>query len=279
MTFRDTAAPPVIVVEPPRGWARIGWADLWAHRELAWMLMLRNIQTRYKQAVLGGLWAILQPAFTALVLAVVFSSTFRDSIHGTPYLLFVYTGTLPWLLLSSIVGNAAVHVVDNAHILTKVYFPRLLIPLAVTGYAVLDFVVGFVILVVLMIGFGVHLGLTVLFVPLVVVAILAAAIGVGVMLSALTARYRDFRFVVQFLLQLWFFASPVIYPPSILPRSVQSLMILNPMAGLISAFRHVLLGTPLEGWPVAVAAMFSVGLLLLGLVYFRQVEHNIADVV
>lgn len=270
---------PVIVVEPPKGFVGIGWADLWAHRELAWMLMLRNIRTRYKQAVLGGLWAVLQPALTALVLAAVFSSTFRRGTQGTPYLLYVYTGTLLWMLFSSIVGNAAVHVVDNGHILTKVYFPRLLIPLAVTGYAILDFLVGMVILIALMLGFGIHPGLKILLAPLVSALALAAAIGVGVMLSALTVRYRDFRFVVQFLLQLWFFSSPVIYPASILPRPIQSVIILNPMAGLISAFRHLFLDTPLEPWPVVVAAVFSLGLFLLGLVYFRQVEHAIADIV
>jgi lipopolysaccharide transport system permease protein len=275
----DRKATPEIVVEPPRGWAGIGWGELWAYRELAWMLMLRNIQTRYKQAVLGGLWAVLQPALTALVLAAIFSSTFRDTTQRVPYFLFVYTGMLPWTLLSTIVGNAAGHVVDNAHILTKVYFPRLLIPLAVTGYSIVDLLVGSVILVVLMLGFGVHPGIEVLLAPLIIAAVLAAAIGVGVMLSALTARYRDFRFIVQLLLQLWFFSSPVIYPPSILPGYVQKLMILNPMAGLISAFRHVLLGTPVEPWPVALGAVASVGLLLLGLVYFRQIEHTIADIV
>jgi lipopolysaccharide transport system permease protein len=177
------------------------------------------------------------------------------------------------------VGHAAVHVVDNAHILKKVYFPRLFIPLAVLGYSLLDFGIGLGILLLVLPLYGYLPGPAVVLLPLVILAIVCGAIGVGVFFSALTGRYRDFRFIVQFFLQLWLYLSPVMYPVSILPQGMRKVLALNPLVGLFSAFRGCIFNTPVNGWEVALAVVETLALFFFGLLYFRQVEESLADII
>ena len=275
---------PLVTIEPPRGWLRINWRELWAYRDLAWTLAMRNIQVRYKQAVLGGLWAVLQPLVAAGIFTLVFSRLFEKQVEGVPYLLFAFSGMVPWLLFSTTISGAASSLVDNTHLITKVYFPRLLVPLSVTGYTLLDFLLGLAVLGVMLVVYAmlavyeIVLTPAALALPLVALGILACAVGCGVFLAAMTVKYRDFRFIVPFMLQLWLFLSPVIYPISVLPENVQGWLRFNPMTGFLEAFRHCLFGTALDTNGLAISCGVTTVLLLGGLAYFRQVEDYFADI-
>ena len=269
---------PLVTIEPSRGWLRINWRELWAYRDLAWTLAMRNIQVRYKQAVLGSLWAVLQPLAAAGIFTLVFSRLFEKQVEGVPYLLFAFSGMVPWLLFSATVSGAASSLVDNTPLLTKVYFPRLLVPLSVTGYTLLDFLLGLAVLGVMLAAFGVVPGTAALALPLVALGILACAVGCGVFLAAMTVKYRDFRFIVPFMLQLWLFLSPVIYPISALPPHVQGWLRFNPMTGFLEAFRDCLFDTPLDTQGLAISCAMTAVLLLVSLAYFRQVEDYFADI-
>ena len=267
-----------VVIEPPRGWLRVPWRELWDYRDLFLTLAMRHIQLRYRQTVLGGAWAILQPAVAALVFTLVFKDMV-GSTHGVPYLVFAYSGTLAWLLLATSVGEAATSMVANTQLITKVYFPRLLVPVSVFGFTLLDFAFGFVILAVLMLWFGLAPSALVLLLPLVVSGIVLCALGVSVFLSALTVKYRDFKFVVPFLLQIWFFMSPIVYPMTALPPWVQRVLVFNPMTGWLGAFRHCLYGAPVSPREVVIAASLTIALVVGSLAYFRQVEVGFADII
>lgn len=278
---------PLVTIEPPRGWLRINWGELWAYRDLAWTLAMRNIQVRYKQAVLGSLWAVLQPLAAAGIFTLVFSRLIGVQVEGVPYLLFAFSGMVPWLLFSTTVGGAASSLVDNTPLLTKVYFPRLLVPLSVIGYTLLDFLLGLAVLGVMLFvywivptpdAYRIVLTPAALALPLVALGILACAVGCGVFLAAMTVKYRDFRFIVPFMLQSWLFLSPVIYPISALPESVQGWLRFNPMAGFLEAFRDCLFDKPLDTQGLAISCAMTVALLMGGLAYFRQVEDHFADI-
>jgi lipopolysaccharide transport system permease protein len=242
------------------------------------MLALRHIKVRYRQAVLGGMWAVLQPLAAALVFTFVFRGMVGET-YGVPYIMFAFAGMLVWLLLSSTVGEASTILVDNSHLITKVYFPRLLVPLSALGFTLLDFVLGLVILAAFMLWFGTVPSLAILLMPLVALGVIACAVGVSALLSALTVKYRDFKFVIPYSLQLWLFLSPVIYPVERLPEWSQKLIILNPMAGWITAFRHCILGTPVDVTQVVIAVVMTLAVLLIGLSYFRQTEDTFSDIV
>jgi lipopolysaccharide transport system permease protein len=273
---------------PRRAFATIGpapilglrIAELWHYRDLLLTLALRNIQIRYKQALLGGLWAVLQPTASAVLFAVVFGRFLDVKADAeTPYLLFAYTGMLAWLFFAAIVSGAAVSLVDNAYLVTKVYFPRILVPASVAGYALLDLLVAVPVLLLLMIHYDRLPGTAVLLAVPVLLGILVCGLGAGVMLSALTVKYRDFRFVMPFLLQLWLFSSPVVYPPSAVPEKYRDFMALNPMYGLLGALRTALLDAPFDARSLGISALVAVTTSLLGLCYFRRVEDEFADIV
>jgi lipopolysaccharide transport system permease protein len=269
---------PLTIIEPPSGWLHIRWRELWQAREVCLMLALRHIKVRYRQAVLGGIWAVLQPLAAALVFTFVFRNMVGET-YGVPYILFAYAGMLVWILLASTVAEASTILVDSSHLITKVYFPRLLVPLSALGFTLLDFLLGLVVLTVFMIWFGVVPGLGALLLPLVALGVVGCAVGISALLAALTVKYRDFKFVIPFALQLWLFLSPVIYPVERLPEWVQKVIIINPMSGWIMAFRHCILGTPVNAMQVVVATVTTLALLLLGLNYFRQTEDTFSDIV
>jgi lipopolysaccharide transport system permease protein len=233
---------------------------------------------RYRQTVLGGAWAIFQPAIAAAA----FTFIFRDmvgSTYGVPYRVFAYAGTLIWLLFSSFVGESSVSMLNSTQLVTKVYFPRVLLPLSVVGFTVLDFTLGLVILVGLIFVYGLDLGIAILMVPVVIVGVFMCAAGVSLFLSALTVKCRDFKFVIPFFLQIWFFTTPVIYPRSSLPEVVQNAIMFNPMAGWVELFRFCFFATPLDGHTMAATALLTTCLAIAGLIFFRQVETDFADVI
>lgn len=273
---------PALVIEPPRGWARLEARELWLHRELLYFLTWRNILIRYKQAVLGVLWAVLNPVITMVVFTLLFNKVLGVSSgsYGVPYAVFTFTGLLPWNLFATSLSGAGSSLVGNASLLTKVYFPRLVIPASAVLSTLLDFLIGFAVLTVLMVGYQVTPTWSVLYLPFFVLLALVTALGVSLWLSALYVLYRDVQYIIPFLVQLWFFLSPVTYPTNMIPAGRWSVIYnLNPMTGVIGGFRWALLGQQAPGPLFWVSAAMSLAVLAGGLFYFRRMEDIFADVV
>ena len=216
----DQAALPTMVIEPPRGVRALDWRELWRHRDLLYFLTWRDIKLRYKQTVFGAAWALLQPLLTMAIFAVIFGrfGGLAAATHGVPYALYVFAGLLPWLLFSNGVTNAANSVIQSANLVTKVYFPRLIIPFASVGVAIVDFAISLAVLGVLFVVFHWTPTWQIALLPVVLIGLVLLCLGVGGVLAALNVAYRDFRFVVPFLMQVWMFVTPVIYPASIIPE-------------------------------------------------------------
>jgi lipopolysaccharide transport system permease protein len=272
--------PAVVRIRPSAGWRALNLTELWRYRELLWFLALRDIKLRYKQTGLGVAWAVLQPLFTTLVFTIFFGNLGKMPSDDLPYPLFVLTALLPWQLFSYALAQASNSLVHEQRLITKVYFPRLAVPLASVLSGLVDFAVTFVMVLALMVWFQVPLTWALLAVPLLVLFALAAALAVGLWLAALNVRYRDVRYTIPFLTQLWLFLTPVAYPSSLVPAEWRPLYGLNPMAGVVEAFRWALLGTDgVDGGLLTVSAGMVVVLLAGGLFYFRRLERTFADVV
>ena len=277
-------APAVTAIEPPRGWQWVDAGELWRFRELIYFLAWRDVKVRYKQTVLGAAWAVLQPAMMMVVFTVFFGRLAGVSSGGVPYPLFAYAGLLPWAFFSSAIANAGNSVVGSERLITKVYFPRLAIPFSAVGAAVVDFLVAIVLLAALMAWYGVAPGIgAVVMAPAAFAMIVLSALGVGTLLSALNVAYRDFRYVIPFLVQLWMFATPTVYmePGRSASRSgpVSALLALNPLTALIGAFRASALGGPIAWAPFGAASLCAVLLFFGGCLYFRRVEDRFSDII
>ena len=269
-----------IVIEPKSGWAALNLIELWRHRELAYYLAWRDIKVRYKQTVLGAGWAVLQPLMSMLVFTIFFGRLGRMEEQTTiPYPIFVYVSLLPWQFFSYCVSQCSQSMISSANLISKVYFPRLLVPLATVGVGIVDFAVASCLLVALMIRYQIALTLSFSLLPFMCIALLVASMGIGILLSALNVAYRDLRYVVPFVIQLWMFASPVAYSIDIIPVQWRLVYSLNPMAGIISGFRSSLLGEPMHWDCFLVSLSTSIVSLLLGAFYFRRVERRFADIV
>ena len=271
---------PVTIIERKSGWKFVDVAELWRYRELLFFLVWRDVKVRYKQTALGATWAVLQPVATMLVFTL-FLARVTASSGGIAYPLFVFAGLLPWIFFANAIGSSGQSVVGNQNLVTKVYFPRLIIPMSAVGAALVDFGVAFGMLVVLMFCYGVVPGRQVLLVPFIVLLLLIAAVGMGALLAALTVAYRDFRHMIPFAIQLWMFATPTIYlqGDDLLGDRARALLPLNPAYGLIDAFRQAMLDGPLDVYSLAVSGAVSVGLLFLGCLYYRRVERSFADII
>lgn len=266
------------IIRPRPGWISIDWRELWDSRELLAFLVWRDVSVRYKQTVLGLAWAILQPVFTMLVFTVVFGNLAQMPSQGVPYPIFVYAGLLPWMFLSTAVTGASQSLVSQQALLTKIYLPRLFVPAASIGGGLVDLLVSSGVFALLMAYYGVVPGWALLAVPLLVLLTLVASLGVGLALAALTVTYRDFRYVIPFMVQAWMYLSPVIYPVTLVPPKWQLLLAVNPMVGIIDGFRSALLGTPWNLPALAMSTACASALLLFGLFYFRKTERRFADV-
>jgi homopolymeric O-antigen transport system permease protein len=271
----------VTVIEPRRAWRFIDLAELWKYRELLAFLVWRDVKVRYKQTVLGAAWAVLQPLATMLVFTLFLGRVAGLPSDEVPYPLFVFAGLLPWTLFASAVASSSQSIVGNQNLVTKVYFPRLIIPASAAGVGLVDFGIGFLILLVMMLGYGVLPGWGVLLVPVLVVGVMVAALGVGVLLAALTVAYRDFRHAVPFLMQVWMFATACIYmrADAVVGPRWQAVLPLNPAYGLVSNFRQAVTGRPLDIYSLAVSGAVSLALLVAGCLYFRRVERSFADII
>lgn len=258
---------------------QLNLGELWYFRELLYFLTLRDIKVRYKQTLMGLAWVIIQPLTTMLIFTLVFNRFVRLDAGALPYPLFALSGLLLWLFFANAVTNSTNSLVSNANLITKVYFPRLFIPAAAVGAGLVDLGVSFLLLVALVFYYGVTLTLNLLLLPLFILLMTLLALGVGLLSAALTVKYRDLRHALPFIIQLWMFASPVIYPASIVPRRWQWLLTINPVAGIIEGFRASLTGQPFN-WPhLSVAAAISLTLLVFSVYVFRRFEDTFADVV
>ena len=252
---------------------------MWDYRELLYFLTWRDIKVRYKQTVLGGMWAIIQPLMTMLAFSLFFGRLGKIPSDGLPYPIFSYAALVPWGFFAYALSNSSNSLVGSSHLISKVYFPRLVIPISSVLGGVLDFAIAFIVLLGLMAYYHIWPTVAIVLLPLFLLLALVAALGVGLWLSALNVEYRDVRYTVPFLMQFWLFASPIAYPSSLLSEPWRSLYGLNPMAGVVEGFRWVLLGTPPPGQMLALSAAISCALLISGAYYFRRIEHAFADIV
>lgn len=270
---------PLITIEP-RASLSIGLADLWAYRELLYFLTWRDIKVRYKQTALGIAWAVLQPLLTTILFTIFFGRLARVPSDNIPYPVFALMGLLPWGFFSNALGSSTNSIVGSANLVTKIYFPRMIIPIAAIGANLVDFALASVPFVGLMAYYRVHATWTLLMLPLLVLLIMLFTVAVGLWMSALNVRYRDVRYALPFLIQLWMFASPVIYPLSMVPMKWRWLMILNPLTGIVEGFRSSVFSSLEVNWA---ALAFSSAITVLFLLYsayaFRRVEKTFADVV
>jgi lipopolysaccharide transport system permease protein len=277
--MRDTA-PSITVIEPKTGWVPVDFKEIWNYRELLYFLTKRDIKVRYKQTVLGGLWAVIQPAFTMIVFTLFFGRLAKMPSDGLPYPIFVYAALLPWTYFANAVSASGNSLVGSANLITKVYFPRIVVPASAALAGLLDFFIALFVLAALMIYYQFVPGWGILLFPFLVALTFLCAVGVGLWLSALNVQYRDIRYAIPFLIQVWMFVSPVIYPVSLVKGNYQWLLALNPMGGVIHAYRASLLGhQPIDWSLLALSTLIIVALFLGGLYYFRRMEKVFADVV
>lgn len=271
---------PIVVLKPSKGWLAIDFKELWRYRELVFFLTWRDIKVRYKQALLGVSWAILQPLLTMVIFTLIFGVLLKTPSQDIPYPLFSLTALLPWQLFATALQRSSVSLVGNANLLTKIYFPRLAIPLSSVLAALVDFSVSFIVLLGVMIYYRYWPGWNIFWlVPMVLLALLTA-LAVGLWLSALNVQYRDVQHMVPFIVQVWMYASPIVYPITIIPEGIwRYLYSLNPMVGVIQGFRWALLG----GTPPDINSLISVVVVFIifisGLFYFRRMEKTFADIV
>lgn len=269
------------MIRPTRGWMAVNWQELWAYRELLYFLVWRDIKVRYKQTVLGVLWVIIQPLFMALIFTFIFGRLAGITVPGVPFLLFAFASLLPWNLFTKGLSEGSTSLVANERLVTKVYFPRLLLPASSVAAGLVDFTIGLVVLGGLMVYFQVVPSLALVAFPAFVLATVVAAIGTGFLLSAVDARYRDVRHTLPFLTMFLLFATPIFYPLSFVPDAWRWVYALNPMVGVVEGFRWTLLGSSYvtDGGVIAISLSVVAVIFVVGLYYFKRTESRIADTV
>lgn len=267
------------VIEPARRLELVDLRELWAYRELLWTLAQRQISLRYKQTVLGAAWAIIQPALSMVAFTVLFGRMAKMPSEGFPYPIFVYSALLPWVYFTNASGSAVSSLVNSSHLISKVYFPRIVIPLASVLAALVDLAVASTVLAALMVFYGVGLTAQVLWVPLLVLGLVLTVTGIGAGLGALNVSYRDLTHVLPFLMQLWLYVTPVVYPSSAAPPALRLVLQLNPLSGLIEGFRAAVLGQPPDFSAIGRSLAVALLMFVAGMLYFHAVERRFADVV
>jgi len=271
--------PPLEVITPAARWFNFDLGDLWRYRELLFFLTWRDVKVRYRQTVLGAAWAILQPGLTMVIFTVIFGTIANLPSEGVPYPLFVFTALLPWQLFSFSLANASGSLVGNQNLVSKVYFPRLVIPIASVLPGLVDFGLSLLVLAAMMVAYGTHIGPRVFAIPFFLMLAMASALAVGLWLSALNVRYRDVRYLVPFLATMWQYATPIGYSETLIPARWRWICDLNPMSGVVAGFRWSLLGVGQIDQPVWISTCVIVMLLATGLIYFKRVEDSFADVI
>jgi lipopolysaccharide transport system permease protein len=271
---------PVTVIEPSKGWVSLRLGALWRFRELLYFLIWRDVKVRYKQTLLGAAWAILQPLATMVVFSIFFGKLARMPSDGVPYPLFAYVALVPWTFFANGLTLSSNSLVANQTLLRKVFFPRLVIPVSAVASGLLDFAIAFVVLLGLAAKYGVTPTAHMVWIPLLVLLALVTALGVGLWFAALNVLYRDIQYVVPFLVQVWLYATPIVYPSSLVPERWRTLYAINPMVGVVEGFRWALLGTGTAPGPMMlVSSAAAVAILIAGLFFFRRMEKSFSDMV
>lgn len=272
---------PLVTIEPSKSWVALNLRDLWAYRELLYFLTWRDVKVRYKQTLLGVAWAIIQPLLTMLISTLIFGRLGGIGAHtgGVPYPIFAYAGLLPWTFFSNAITTSGNSLVGSANLITKVYFPRMIIPGAAVAAGLVDFLIAFVLLIGLMLYYKVTLTWNLLLFPGLVFLTTLLAIGVGMWLSALNVKYRDIRFALPFIVQLWMFVSPVFYPASLLPEKWRLAFQLNPLTGIIEGYRSSIFGRPINWTSLGISTFITLILLVYASYSFRRMEKSFADIV
>jgi homopolymeric O-antigen transport system permease protein len=270
---------PLVTIEPSKGWVSLQLRDLWVYRELLYFLIWRDVKVRYKQTGLGVAWAIIQPLFTMLVFTLFFGRLAGVPSDNVPYPVFAYAGLLPWTFFSNAVTNSGNSLVGSSNLITKVYFPRMIIPAAAVGAGLVDLAISFLILIPLMMYYKIGVTWNVLMFPAVVLLTAVLALAVGMWLSALNVKYRDVRFALPFIVQLWMFVSPIIYPASFLPQRFRWMLSLNPLTGVIEGYRSALLGRSFNWSALAISAVITLAVLVYSSYAFRRMEKDFADII
>ena len=271
---------PTVMIQPRKVFLHLDLQAVWQSRELLYFLIWRDVKIRYKQTMLGATWVIIQPLMTMVIFTVIFGQFARIPSDGLPYSIFIYTALLPWQYFSQAISRSSDSLVASAHLITKIYFPRLIIPISAVLAPLVDFAIAFVVLLGMMAWFGISPYWNALFLPLFLLLALITALAVSLFLSALNVKYRDVRYTVPFLIQVWMYASPVVYPVSIMPAQWRLLYSLNPLVGVIESFRWALLGKGSPDFSIMVVSGTVVVVLLLGgIIYFREMERTFADVI
>ena len=274
------ASLPHIRIEPTHGWVALQLRELWRYRELLYFLTWRDIKVRYKQTVLGAAWAIIQPFMTMVVFSLFFGRLAQIPSDGIPYPIFSYAALVPWTFFANGLSQSSNSLVGSANLIKKVYFPRLAVPIATILSGVIDFVLAFLVLLVMMFFYGIVPTANVVWLPVFLLLALVTSLGAGLWLSAMNVQFRDVRYVVPFLVQLWLFATPIAYPSSIIPEPWRTLYAVNPMVGVVEGFRWALLGVETRPGPMVIVSAIAAGALLVsGAFYFRRMEKTFADVV
>jgi lipopolysaccharide transport system permease protein len=275
----DLSEPPLTVIRPTSGWARLRLGELWEFRELVFFFIWRDVKVRYKQTVLGAAWAIIQPLFTMLIFSLFFGRLANMPSDGLPYPLFALAGLVPWLFFMNGLSHGANSLVENEKLIKKVFFPRMIVPVSSVLAGLVDFTVASSLLVLAMAYYGILPGPQIVLLPLFILLAAISAMGIALWLSALNVQFRDVRYVVPFLGQVWMFATPIAYPTSLLDPSWQLVYALNPMVGVVDGIRWTLLGSSGPEWGVfAVSATVAATMLVTGAFFFRRVERSFADI-
>lgn len=271
---------PTLRIAPSKGWVSLKLRELWEYRELLYFLVWRDIKVRYKQTALGATWAIIQPFFTMVVFSIFFGHLGKIPSDGIPYPIFAFTALVPWTFFANGLGQASNSLVGSSNLITKVYFPRLIVPLASVFSGIVDFALAFVVLLGMMLYYGIIPTLNIFWLPLFLLLALVTSLGVGLWLSALNVEYRDVRYVVPFITQFWLLATPIAYPSSLLHQPWRTIYGLNPMVGVVEGFRWALLHSNTAPGPIiAVSSAAAVVILITGAFYFRRMEKTFADIV
>lgn len=266
-------------ISPTKGWQLIDLKELWQYRDLLYFLTIRGIKAKYAQSVLGVGWAIIQPLFQALIFTVIFGNLAKLSSDGVPYILFSFTAMVPWNYFSNILTDSSTSLVQNRDMLSKVYFPRLVLPTAAVISKLLDFTIAFLVLVLLLLFYGFLPTYTIIYFPLLLLILMMASLGTGMILSALAVQYRDVQYAMSFLVRVLLYSVPVVYSISIIPEKYLYLYALNPMVGVIEAMRSIFLDTRPMPWDlISLGSLVAVGLFVFGAFYFRRMEKSFADI-
>jgi lipopolysaccharide transport system permease protein len=275
-----TAAEDITIIRATRGWRSINFGELWRYRELLYFLTWRDVKVRYKQTVLGAMWAIIQPFFAMIIFSIFFGRLAKIPSDGIPYPIFSYAALVPWTFFANGLRQSTASLVTGGNLLKKIYFPRLILPISAVVSGGVDFILAFIVLLGMMLFYNIAPTADVIWLPFLLLLALATCLGVGLWLTAMNVQFRDVRYTIPFLIQAWLFATPIAYPSSLIPEAWRPVYALNPMVGVIEGFRWALLGTDTAPGPmILVSSLVAIGLLISGAFYFRRMERSFADVV